>query len=76
MCLESMDINITAHQIDDEDTQSGSIIVGDLVEAESKISPDVKQAVNDFIEQQMHRLNDVIGEFVINIPEELIQLRK
>ena len=64
-------VTITANQYEIGDTQSASITVEQAVEIESRIPPDAKQAVKDFIEEQIHQINETVGEFTFNIPEEL-----
>ena len=66
-------VTITANQVEMGDTQSASITVRDAVELESKIPADAKQAIRDFIEDQIEQLNEATGEFILNIPEQLVQ---
>ena len=66
-------VTITANQFEKGDTQIASISVSDAVELESGIPPDAKQAVKDFIEDQISKLDEAVGEFILNIPDELVQ---
>ncbi len=65
--------SITVNQIEIGDKQTAKITVDRLVECESKIPPDAKQAVRDFIKEQIQQLAEDVDKIVINVPEELTE---
>ncbi len=69
----SVVVTITANQYEEGDTQSASITVEQAVKIESSIPPDAKKAVKKFIEDQISQLNEAVGDFIIGIPDELVQ---
>ena len=66
-------VTITANQIEKGDTQAAFISVEEAVKLKSEIPRDAREAVKDFIEELISQLSDAVGEFIVKIPDELIQ---
>lgn len=64
-------VTISANQLEKGDSQAAYITVEQAVEIESRIPPDAKQAVTDFIKEQISQFDEALGEFIINFPDHL-----